>query len=350
MKKEISAELIKRYLSGNCSEEEAKLVDEWYDSFEDEDGFIGSLSAENREEIGQELFKEIERKNHQQRQKPVTAIKGGTAEKYSSNAGKSYALYLKVAAVVIVVFGLAFLITHTDLTSAKQTPAEGSNKIALQHFTNTHTSLQKYVLPDGSTIWLHPRTTIEFPGNFNEKVREVSLRGEAFFDITKDSLRPFIIHSSKLTTKVLGTSFTIKAYEHDPHIEVSVLSGKVSLRIEEGPEPAGLILMANQKGVFSKAANQLQKEEIKPLLRQNVWAKTTISFDDTPISEVIRQLNEKFDAEIKIAGKPLNYTIKADFTNQNLPLIIDLICKSIEASYEINGKKITIQGEDCSTN
>jgi ferric-dicitrate binding protein FerR (iron transport regulator) len=362
MKKEISPELIKKYLAGECSPEELRLVNRWYNSFENEEGLISSLDEQQQLDLKSKMLSKVKKNIHQQ--KKITAT-----TKVDRNLSNRFALYAKIAAMTVIVAGLSFFIINYSTINNPDTKQEMlvNTRETVREIANHQVDSKKISLPDGSTIWLSANSTIKHPANFETHIREVYLDGEAFFDVKRDTLRPFIIHSGHLTTRVLGTSFTIRAYQQDPRIEVSVVTGKVSVYVKPEAETkvakdenkaspqidskAGeLVLLPNEKATFSKINLALQREPIEPLPKKNRWAPASLSFQNTSIRQVVKELNQQFDAEILIEDQAINNcTIRADFTNQNLPLIIELICKSIDADYRMIDKKIVISGEGCST-
>jgi ferric-dicitrate binding protein FerR (iron transport regulator) len=363
MKKEISPELIKKYLAGQCSPEELQLVNRWYDSFEKEDGLIHSVEEQQQFNLKMKMLSRIKKNIHQQK-KTTADIK---TNRHLSN---HFAFYVRIAAMIVLVAGLSYFIFHYAVVKNQDTRQESvvDTGEKFKAISNNQTASKKVTLSDGSTIWLSGNSTIKHAASFKPHIREVYLDGEAFFDVKRDTLRPFVVYSSQLTTRVLGTSFTIRAYQQDPRIEVSVVTGKVSVYVKSdgetkataGENKAGvhkegkaseMVLLPNERATFSKTDLALQREEIKPLPKKNLWAPASLSFQNTPIRQVIKELNRHFDAEILIEDEAINHcTIRADFTNKNLPLIIELICKSIDADYRMIDKKISIWGEGCSSN
>jgi ferric-dicitrate binding protein FerR (iron transport regulator) len=355
MKKELSPELIRKYLAGECSPQERQLVDEWYDSFEHQDGLVDSLNEQQQQDLKMRMLGTVK-----------TDIRRQT--KYAGHLHTPLALYVRIAAMLVLMAGLAFFFISNFTSDG---PGSGQREVAgkvvsMKATANHQKAIRKVTLSDGSTIWLSAHSTIRHPEIFKADIREVYLEGEAFFDVKRDSLRPFVIYSSHVTTRVLGTSFTISAYTQNPGIEVSVVTGKVAVSVNSASEhenngekaqtpaehtPASLVLLPNEKATFSKADLSLQREVIDPLPKKSLWAPASLSFQDTPIRQVVKELNRRFDAEITVTDEAINNcTIRADFTSQHLPLIIELICKSIDADYRIIDKKISISGEGCTSN
>lgn len=229
----------------------------------------------------------------------------------------------------------------------------GSREIKVE---NLRRRIRREVLPDGSVVWLQPDTWIAFSAKFAGEKREVKMSGEAFFEVNRDVSRPFIVYSGDLMTRVLGTSFNIKAYKNSGSAEVSVFTGQVSVSLPEGGAESGktnsgeseLLLVKDEKAVFSQREKLLKKKiystDKEPEL--NIWKKNTISFDNTPVKEVVKALNREFGVSLRVAQSDpqLNeYLLRADFTDQNLPDILQMLEKSLGLTYEIAGKEIVLK-------
>lgn len=153
-------------------------------------------------------------------------------------------------------------------------------------------------LSDGSVIQLNANSSLSYLSEFEADERKVALRGEAFFEITKDEKRPFIVDlEDELFVKVVGTSFNIKAIEGDSITEVYVNTGKV----EFGNQATKLVLIPGEKGIFNHTSNQLYKENKESTgLSELYWMSGEVKFDGVPLIEVIEVLNTIFEAESEV--------------------------------------------------
>ncbi|MCX8491919.1 MAG: FecR family protein, partial [Cyclobacteriaceae bacterium] len=140
--------------------------------------------------------------------------------------------YRMAAALAVLLFAgwyalnkTSFIKTEKDETISRIFTAETD----LVQFKNDGSKPYPIVLQDGSKVMLQPNSTIQYPQTFTEKSREVYLNGGAFFEVTKDPARLFIVYANKLVTQVLGTSFTGRAYDNEKNISVVVKTGKVSV-------------------------------------------------------------------------------------------------------------------------
>lgn len=325
----ISSELIDKYLNGTCTAREREIVQEWYSSFENETEPLSYLSEAQQQELNQRMISQIDRN---------ISLQEGPYRKTPAYIGYSV---IGLAATLLIVLGLFFFRTpHPEATKKIGTPAT----TALLVVQNSSTILKRQLMPDGTVIWLKPNSRITYAENFSvHKFRQVCLSGEAFFDVKRDTLHPFVIKTGNIKTKVLGTSFNIKAYDNADKAEISVITGKVLVYLDKANHKkrnTAVYLLANQKAVYSKTTTKLQKENDFTL---KIWERDNFSFNDTPIPKVISILEKHFSIKIQITDPEIKkYTLKADFNHQNLPNILELLSKSMDVSYQISGNQIQI--------
>jgi ferric-dicitrate binding protein FerR (iron transport regulator) len=194
---------------------------------------------------------------------------------------------------------------------------------ALPHEIETH---QIVKLPDGSMVVLNAGSTLEYPVTFKaKKNREVTLNGEGYFDIKHDPSSPFIVHTGKLSTTVLGTAFNIKAYPNENDITVTVTRGKV--KVSDDKKVIGIIT-PDQQIKFNKHQHESQQQHVdsKEVV---AWSDRDIFFDDATLADVAKQLEQRFGIAIVFD----NDTIKdcrftATFVSgEDLNQILTVICE-----------------------
>lgn len=233
----------------------------------------------------------------------------------------------------------------------------GDNMLA-----NTNNSGQpfKIKMEDGSFIIIQPGSTIRFPVHFLPDKREVHLEGEAFFEITKNPDRPFFVYYKNLVTHVLGTSFNIKTDSGKKQVEVSVVSGKVQVYenrdslLDKVTKTNSVILTPNQKVLYKEEERQFIATVVsdpQPLL-QNPQKTTSISstfnFDETSLQQVFRSLEKTYGLEIIVENDRLyNCLFTGNITQHGLFTKLDIICGSVNASYQVVGTRILVKGKGC---
>lgn len=200
----------------------------------------------------------------------------------------------------------------------------------------------KITLSDGTQIWLNAGSHLKYPIKFKGGTREVYLTGEAFFDVAKDKEHPFIIHTDKMDTKVLGTSFNVQAYPDHVTQEVSVLTGRVNVKSTVTDE--NVYVTPGQKVVFKSKNNKLQAFTDIPMNSISLWRKNIIVFEDAPLPEVIATINRNYNVAIQIENKNLNnLKISAYFKELPVNQVVALVCNIINANYKIEAGTYIIQ-------
>lgn len=196
-------------------------------------------------------------------------------------------------------------------------------------------------LSDGSVVQLNSNSTFRYPQTFKGLKREVYLTGEAFFEVAKDSLRPFIIHTDDLTTQVLGTSFNVNTLNNQ--ITVSVATGKVKVSSEKEIH----FLLPQEKITYSMLAKKMIKSPAH-LERELAWKNNTIIFEDTQLSEAAKKLEQTFDVKINFDSNALEKClITGKYTNVSLERILEAICFSTGMQFKIQDKQIILSGKGC---
>lgn len=271
--------------------------------------------------------------------------------------------WLKIAASIVFVCGMAWVFLHN--IAVKPTMYEQLvTAQTIQTIEKINNSNEPLVvsLSDGSTITLQPKSRLSFPESFASEKREVFLSGEAFFEIAKNPQKPFLVYANELVTKVLGTSFSIKAFEQGKDIVVKVFTGKVSVLSgkeinQQINQPfnqnEGVILTPNQMVVFDRGPERLTKTLVEnPQVLQphneTVQESNSFNFENTPVTQVFENLEKSYGVKIVYDGEVLKKcTITAPLENESLYEKLNLICKVIRASYEVVDAQIIISSKGC---
>ena len=321
------AELIRRCLAGEASNEEASRVNEWLSKRADKDPYR-QLGSQEKDEIRKAMFARLSLKQRQVDQ-PLKAERPQT---------RTFRVY-KVAAGII----LLYMFSYT-LLELKPDPIQ--EKVTVLHAVSPPGGSKKIILSDSSIVWLKGNSSIAYSKEFSPDSRNVKLTGEALFEVAKDPDRPFVIECGGLRAKVLGTSFNIKATEND--VEVLVLTGKVSLSSEGNTQK--LIVHPNEKAVYHAAGNQLAMVPVKEdePAATVVGTQYSMQFDATRMKEIIRRIEGKFDVRVSLSDERINNcTITADFTDQSLERTLSLISQTLEIEYEVRDERVVLRGSGC---
>ncbi|MFH2141454.1 MAG: FecR domain-containing protein [Bacteroidota bacterium] len=245
--------------------------------------------------------------------------------------------FLRIAAVLIIVFGVWAIIKLSTQEAEKQT------LISLNSVVNE-------TLPDGSKVSLNKNSKLVYPEKFKGKTREVEFEGEAFFEIESNKEKPFIIHSENANIWVLGTSFNLKSFANSKEVEVFVKTGVVMLFSidEKTNDTLSVVLYADEKGVFNKETNQIEKiTEVDD--NELFWVNRTLIFEETELVKVIELLQDYFNVKIDLQNNDLNYCrLNATFRNETIDEILNVIATSfnLEVIHQ-EEKTYTLNGEGC---
>ncbi|WP_184543199.1 FecR family protein [Mucilaginibacter sp. FT3.2] len=208
--------------------------------------------------------------------------------------------------------------------------------------------LKMISLSDGTTICLNAGSRLSYPDKFKQNTREVTLTGEAFFKVAHNSSKPFIIHSGKINTTVLGTSFNVKAYEEDKAIKVTVVSGKVGV-IAKGVtvKHPPVLLTPNMQLVYTKTNETLVAQKIDDASLVISWQQGKLQYHNTPLSDVLADVQRKYNVVIKADKNLLNCTLYADFNNMPLQKVLKLMAALINAHVQKEDSFYTLKGKGC---
>ncbi len=210
-------------------------------------------------------------------------------------------------------------------------------------------------LPDRSSVVLYQGGKLGYSlSEYNSEKREVYLSGEGFFEVSKNPSKPFFVYSNELITKVLGTSFTIKAPENSDKIEVIVKSGKVEVttqrdpnkkKILESKELEGNLLVENQKIDLKRTTMKLSPIVKGKLTELNhAVQKMKFDFEDEPLPQIIADLELAYNIKISYdSEKWQNTRLTAHLSDEPLYDKVEMICRAIEAEYEILPNQIVIK-------
>ena len=262
--------------------------------------------------------------------------------------------WLRIAASVALILGIGWWLVDRNTLSTISFDNIASTEQKAIHSINGTKSIV-FELSDGSKITLEPQSELRYGNEFGKEKREVFLTGEAFFEVTKDSQKPFLIYTGKLVTKVVGTSFRIKAYEKDNDISVSVRTGKVTVYRKDSKSKNSkslsteIVLVPNQKAVFEKDQELLVKTLVdKPVQLNDVQKNTSLVFEETNIVEVFKILEGMYGVKISFDKEGFSKcSITANLQDEALYQKLDLICELIQAKYEIVDGEIMIYGKGC---
>lgn len=219
----------------------------------------------------------------------------------------------------------------------------------LQEQINSQNTIQALTLPDGSTVRLAPKSRLSFAQKF-EKLREVYLEGEAYFEVKRDPEHPFLVYAAETVTQVVGTSFTVRAFAGKPNVNVTVREGKVAVSSRKGLSndlKNTILLAANQQATFERNGEILVKSLVENPAKITP-AHREIVYTDRPAIDVLRDLEQQYGVELvydEVLLKKCFVTIS--FSDEVFYERLRLLCRTIDAQYETIETQIVIKSNGC---
>ena len=216
-----------------------------------------------------------------------------------------------------------------------------SNQEKVLTYTEVHVKNgehKRIILPDGTSVTLNAGSYLRYPREFITDVRRIEMNGEAFFEVTRDEEKPFLIHTKDADVKVLGTSFNVKAFDMDEQLTVSVQTGKVQVDLPE----AMMRLLPDEQFVMDKTKGEFQQRNEDARL-STVWIKGGLYFNRTPIRTVVNELVRMYNRTIEFApGAEYDDYIYGEHDNKSLEAVLTSIQYSTDIKYRIENDKIVL--------
>lgn len=188
------------------------------------------------------------------------------------------------------------------------------------------------LLPDGTNVWLNARTTLQYPSTFNHRQRRVILNGEAYFDVTKDKKKPFVVQTKNYNIEVLGTKFNVDAYDSRNEFETALMQG--SVKVKSIREPGQAITLSPAQKAYLKDG-KLEKTVIKENDAYR-WTEGLICFKQTPFAQIIDSFEKYYGIKIVIKNKEvLKYSFTGKFRQtEGVDYALRVLQNSIQFKYD----------------
>jgi transmembrane sensor len=195
-------------------------------------------------------------------------------------------------------------------------------------------------LPDGSMVTLNSGSSISFPEKFSENVREISLVGEAYFEVERNPNKPFIVKMNlKDEVRVLGTSFDIKSYPEDRMVQVSVATGKVSYT---SPNGEAVILLPNEMATYLPSSGEITLDKVD-IIQSFGWKDKMLYFKNTKFTDIIKELERWYGVEIQ-ANETYEHigTFSGNFKNESLTEVLKGLSFVYQFDFTIENNQVTL--------
>lgn len=274
------------------------------------------------------------------------------------NLKKKYKLWaVAAAALLFAAGGLTYIYYFAPLLNGavaiQKTTAPGQ-RIALS-------------LSDGTKITLNSQSTITYPASFTGNTREVTLNGEAFFDVKKDANHPFVIHTGKMNIKVLGTAFNVKSNAKDSVIETTLLRGAIEVTLNDRPEDR-ILLKPNEK-LIVKNTNYNQPVALKsPLhdtaknsgntqyiltsftytsatdstLAETAWMNNSLAFSDQSFEDIATQMQHRYGVAVVFKNESFKKLRFTGYYEKSASQVLDALRLTEKFKYRVSNSTIYI--------
>ncbi|RQO71990.1 anti-sigma factor [Pedobacter sp. KBW06] len=381
-------DLLDRYFNGTCSEAEKQNVETWLETYNKEDNEWLAMNKAQQELWLNSLFTKIE----------LDIDRPGHLKELPKRSPVHMGILLKIAATIILLLSIGFLFfkyqkaepataspenqeiiaggnrailtlangqtidlshskngeiaTQSGLTITKKMNGELIYEIAGQKETSenagqaiTYNTIStprggKYQinLPDGTQIWLNAASSVRFPASFrNLPNRRVELSGEAYFEVTKNANKPFIVVTKKQETQVLGTHFNINSYEDEGQTKTTLLEG--SIRVSDKAN-RNIILKPGQQSTLKEGNIDIRNVDENDAI---AWKKGLFSFNDENLESIMRKISRWYDVDIHYQDTFSKTSFLGTISlSKNITSVLKILEKSGEVHFKIEGRRITV--------
>ena len=269
--------------------------------------------------------------------------------------------YIVVTAIVGIITSILLINNYGDKSPSVEQPKQ-------EVIATPKGSRSRTLLADGTTVWLNADSKLHCENDFTGATREVTLEGEAFFDVVKQTNRPFIVHTSGIDIKVLGTAFNVKSYPEDKNVETTLYRGSVEVFRQEDSSKNGIRLVPNQKLALPKqAANEAPKlsEEKRPVAKEipvehiitpidstkkeserieTAWVYSRLEFRVVRFEEVAKKLERWYNIAIIFKDEKVkNLNVYATFKNETVEEAFAALKVGFRINYKINNHEVYVE-------
>ncbi len=272
------------------------------------------------------------------------------------------AWYSAAAAVLLTIGALSYFYRSSSNNRNKEAAA-----LRWLQKTTHPTKKDVLTLSDGTVVTLNSATTIKYPDHFGDSTREVYLEGEAYFDVSKDPLHPFIIHTDKMNIRVLGTSFNVKSYRSEPLGEASLIRGSIEVTLNDRPSDR-IILKPKEKLIVQN--NRTIKKTVNPdpsaqdtagkstrysltnltyfpntvkTVVETSWVENKLVFSEKDFVDLSGQLERWYGVHIEFGNQRVkHYNFTGFFEKESLPEALDALKMIEHFNYKIADSTVYI--------
>lgn len=331
----VPEEIIVKALQNTASEEEMQLLNSWLRKDKQHIALYCQMEEiwNSKNRLTEETIQAGWNKLHKD-------IKAGRQKEASISRPHIQIRFLWIRYVAAVLIGI--LISSAVWINFQSKEVLIQKELLVQNKVYNQNGVQTIVLPDSSEVWLNENSTICYPEQFTEKERLVSLIGNAYFDIQKNTTQPFVVRIGKVDVKVTGTEFFIESTTHN-RTSITLISGSVDLNYEnERGESVSSPLIAGQQADINKLNGEVLITDVDTDYYV-AWKDGTYRFTDDPLDQIVSFLARHYDLDIRIAPSLQKKRFTGRVTSTDtLSDVLKVISESYPIKYRITEKVVEI--------
>ncbi len=319
-------ECLVAYLQGEANEEQTLLVNDWLRIPENQDIYRQLKKVDNLT-ADLQMLKNFDVKEGKQK----------VIKKYRANKLIILSNWLqRIAAILFLPVLLGGIWSYLQQNELRRDFASliVTQEIITQPGTKTH-----LFLPDSTEVWLNTASTLRFPSVFAGNERRIELDGEAYFQVYKNKLKPFIVGTRFQDVEAVGTAFNISAYSGDLKYSTTLAEGKVKVADREKVDQIVFLEPGIQLNYHTQ--NKIYNQQFVRVQDVIAWRDGVLIFNETPFFEVAAKLGRWFNADIQVIDQSVaNYRFTGTFTSESLEQVMELLALSTPIDYSMSKREI----------
>lgn len=330
--------LFRKYIDNQCTPEEVQLLLAHFEAGDNEmllrqyiytalESPVTAASGKDQEALLEASYRTIQQYVQHDKERVIPLYQRG---------------WFRISAIFLLVAGIGVLAWQMMSLEKGALPIVAQQKPAAATPVSWNRTI---TLPDKSLVVLGANSRLDYPAGFGGATREVKLSGEAYFDIRHNDEQPFIIHTGKIRTIVMGTTFTVKAFTNDSNVTVAVTRGKVKV---EDDRQVLAVVTSDQQVVYNTTAAIVRQQPVNTAALLS-WVKQDMVFESASFESIATQIGKRYGVAIEFANNNLPscpITVSFDGT-ETLEQVLTILCTARSATYTVQDDKVLIDGKGC---
>lgn len=323
--------LFYKFTKKKATKEEVCLLIQW---LKEDSSFFSwgdkqwkTVSSDMDKDLQQKLFKQV--KSEIKPQATITKV----LPLKPSDIFSQWIMHVAVVVLLFLTTGLAISLYTSQQTSVSDmiVSVDRGQKANI-------------TLPDGSKVWINSGSRLSYGSRFNHQERVLHLDGEAYFEVTPDKGRPFIVETNDISIKALGTSFNVKSYADENCVFAVLMTGKVEVQTKQSKE----ILYPNEQAIIDRCTGTMYKKELKEASIYSDWRYNSLHFDGETFANIVLMLERLYNTSIIFQSEELKkYRFTGTLGNTSLDSILEILSLTSPLSYSVeNGQILLDENEE----